>query len=73
MKQRRQRVVIATPHNPGYHWCGQLFKVGEISERTLEMVKTVAVLAFASWMTFCVMVIVFSREIAQFIVESGIL
>jgi hypothetical protein len=37
------------------------------------MLKIAALLAFASWMTMCIMLIVFSREIAQFIVERNLL
>jgi len=35
----------------------------------LEMLKTAFCLVLASWMTGCLMAIVYAREIAQFIVE----
>lgn len=40
-----------------------------LSERALEMLKVAACLAFVTWMASCVMLAVYSREIAVFMVE----
>jgi hypothetical protein len=61
------------PHNHGYKQWRPAVKFEGISDRTLEMLKIAALLAFASWMTLCIMLIVFSREIAEFIVERNLL
>jgi hypothetical protein len=33
------------------------------------MVKTAFCLVLASWMTFCIMIIIYSREVADFVFE----
>lgn len=45
------------------------YTFGVPTERGLEMLKTAFCLVLASWMTFCIMMIVYSREIAEFMVE----
>jgi hypothetical protein len=40
-----------------------------VRDRTMEMLKTAFCLVLASWMTACIMIIIYSREIAEFMVE----
>lgn len=40
-----------------------------LSEKGLEMLKVAACLVLATWMTACLMMVVYSREIAHFMVE----
>jgi hypothetical protein len=45
------------------------YTFGVPTERGLEMLKTAFCLVLASWMTACIMAIVYSRQIAEFVVE----
>jgi hypothetical protein len=65
---RRDRSVMDTPFPYGYisEGLGARF---ERSRKVLEMVKVAFCAVLASWMTGCLMAIVYSREIAVFIVE----
>jgi len=45
------------------------YTFGAPTSRGLEMLKTAFCLVLASWMTACIMMIVYSREIAEFILE----
>lgn len=40
-------------------------------DRMIEMVKVAFMLVLASWMTACLMAIVYSKDIAEFIVERS--
>lgn len=57
------------PDNNGYKSVQPLFSFHGCSERTLEMLKTLFCIVLATWVTSALMVIVYSREIATFMVE----
>lgn len=59
------------PHNHGYKDLVPAFNFDALSEETLEMLKVAFCAVLASWMTAALMAIVYSREIAQFIVERS--
>lgn len=52
----------------GYN-TGEVGHKFNLSEKGLEMLKVAACLVLASWMTGCIMMVVYSREIAQFMIE----
>lgn len=45
------------------------YTFGVPTERGLEMLKVSFCLVLTSWMTFCIMMIIYSREIAEFVFE----
>lgn len=57
------------PHNHGYKDWVPAFNFEGLSEDSLEMVKVAFMLVLATWMTAAIMAMVYSREIAQFIME----
>jgi hypothetical protein len=65
--ERRAEAVKADPDLYGYMLQEHGSKFG--AHRGLEMLKTAFCLVLASWMTGCIMMIVYSREIAEFMIE----
>lgn len=59
---------MAGPSYYGYRVTGGGRKF-QLSEKGLEMLKVAFCLAFAAWMSACVMMAVYSGEIARFMVE----
>ena len=53
----------------GYLIDWRSYTFGVPSEKGLKMLKTAFCLVLASWMTGCIMAVIYSREIAEFMVE----
>ena len=60
-----------TPVDDGYKHHTATFRFRGIPERTLEMLKVAACLVLATWMAACLMAVVYSHEIAVFIVDRS--
>ena len=60
------------PDDNGYKPAGAIFTLGgHVSERTMEMLKTAFCLMVAAMLSSALMMVVYSREIATFIVERS--
>lgn len=57
------------PHNYGLSSVPLTDIFPPVRDRAMEMLKTAFCLVLASWMTACIMIIIYSREIAEFMVE----
>lgn len=62
---------MTDPHNHGYNKADEAFRFQGRSKRTLEMLKVGFCAVLATWMTACLMTIIYSKEIAAFIVERS--
>jgi hypothetical protein len=64
-----KRFVMPGRGSYGYLTAWRNYTFGVPTERGLEMLKTAFCLVLASWMTACMMAVVYSREIAEFVFE----
>lgn len=69
MTDDREKMVMNYPLLNGYNPPSEEFTSKGLSEETLDMLKTCFCLVLASWMTGVIMMAVYSREIAVFLVE----